>query len=313
MISLLESGASETAAAASDAVSHLPLPSQTIGITGPPGAGKSSLVDYAVGLLRQHHDKVAVLAIDPSSPFTGGALLGDRIRMSSLRNDSGVFIRSMGSRGAAGGLAAAASDALRVLAATGYSIVFLETVGAGQAETEVVNLADTVCVVQVPGLGDDVQLMKMGMLEIADIFVVNKADKPEAQELKMLLDSALQNSPGEVCRAIRQLGRQFAASYTGPHWVPPVEMLSCLQRTGGEALLASCDRHRQFLSQPQLALALKRHRLAREIVWRAGGRFEQQVSRQLAPGASLSGLLEDCLSGTLSPAQAVAKVLGDKS
>src|SRR6185369_12937329 len=152
LITMLESEDPAQAAAASHAAGRLPLPRQTIGLTGPPGAGKSTLLDYFVSLFRARNDRVAVLAVDPSSPFTGGALLGDRIRMASQRNDSGVFIRSMGSRGASGGMAAAASGALRVLGAAGYSTVFLETVGAGQAETEVVNLADTVCVVQVPGL-----------------------------------------------------------------------------------------------------------------------------------------------------------------
>jgi LAO/AO transport system kinase len=144
LISMLESSDQVVARAASDVVSRLPLPQHTIGITGPPGAGKSTLVSYVVELYRKQNEKVGVLAVDPSSPFTGGALLGDRIRMSNHRQDSGVFIRSMGSRGASGGLAAAASDSLRVLAAAGYQTIFLETIGAGQAETEVVNLADTV-------------------------------------------------------------------------------------------------------------------------------------------------------------------------
>lgn len=309
LITLLESGDPKLIAETSRAVSNFPLPRQTIGLTGPPGAGKSTLLDYAVGLFRARNDRVAVLAIDPSSPFTGGALLGDRIRMASLRNDSGVFIRSMGSRGASGGMAAAASDALRVLGAAGYAVVFLETVGAGQAETEVVNLADTVLVVQVPGLGDDVQLMKMGILEIADIFVVNKADKPEAEHLKAQIELALQTSIEPPCRAIRQLGPAFSKSFTGTRWAPPVLLISALKHTGGNTLVEETQKHLEFLRQPQLAPALKRHRMAHEIVWRAGLRFQADVLEKLAPGSAFAGLLDQCAAGTLSLDAAVEKIV----
>ena len=307
---MLESSDLATARAASDVISRLPLPRHTIGITGPPGAGKSTLVSYAVELYRKQNEKVGVLAVDPSSPFTGGALLGDRIRMSNHRQDAGVFIRSMGSRGASGGLASAASDSLRVLAAAGFQTVFLETVGAGQAETEVVNLADTVCVVQVPGLGDDVQLMKMGMLEIADVFVVNKGDKPEAEELKLQLEIAVNDNRSTVCRALRQLGKSFAASYSGPLWTPPVVLLSALRQTNGEALIEACRRHLEFLRQPELATALKRNRLLHEIVWRSGTRFQDQLALQLAPGGKFSADLDACVNGSMSLDQAVSKVLG---
>lgn len=309
LITLLESGDPKIVSETSRAVSSFELPRQTIGLTGPPGAGKSTLVDYAVGLFRARGDKVAVLAIDPSSPFTGGALLGDRIRMSSLRNDSGVFIRSMGSRGASGGMAAAASDALRVLATAGYGVVLLETVGAGQAETEVVNLADTVWVVQVPGLGDDVQLMKMGILEIADVFIVNKADKPEAEHLKVQIELALQTSLEPPCRALRQLGPKFSKAFTGPRWTPPVLLVSALKHTGGAELVAETDKHLEFLSQPALAPALKRHRMAHEIVWRAGLRFQAALLDKFQPGAELAALLDQCANGGLSLEAAVERIV----
>ena len=311
LISLLESP--QSARAASEAVSHFPLPRQTIGLTGPPGAGKSTLLDYAVGLYRARNATVGVLAVDPSSPFTGGALLGDRIRMASLRNDPGVFIRSMGSRGASGGMAAAVSDSLRVLGANGYDIVFIETVGAGQVETEIVNLADTVCVIQVPGLGDDIQLMKMGVLEIADIFVVNKGDKPEAQELKLQLELALEDNAGERCRALRQLGKGFAHSYSGLPWTPPVILLSALQSNNGEELMAACDKHLEFLQQPALSAALKYDRIKRELLWRAGRRFEERLAPQLEPGAGLGTLVEACQRGEFSLEQAVEKMLEFRS
>ena len=309
LITLLESGDPRLVSETSRAVSHFALPRQTIGLTGPPGAGKSTLVDYAVNLFRARGDRVAVLAIDPSSPFTGGALLGDRIRMSSLRNDTGVFIRSMGSRGATGGMAAAASDALRVLGTAGYQVVFLETVGAGQAETEVVNLADTVWVVQVPGLGDDVQLMKMGILEIADVFVVNKADKPEAEHLKAQIELALQTSIEPPCRAIRQLGPKFSKGFTGTRWTPPVLLISALKHTGGPELVTETEKHLEFLRQPDLAPALKRHRMSRELIWRAGLRFQASLLDQFEPGAELSGLLDQCANGEISLEAAVERIL----
>ena len=310
LISLLESPDRTAAGAASQAVAHLPFPKQSIGVTGPPGAGKSTLLDYLCSLYRARQKKVGILAIDPSSPFTGGALLGDRIRMGSHAGDSGVFIRSMGSRGASGALAAAASDALRVLAAAGYDPVFIETVGAGQAETEVVNLADTVCVVQVPGLGDDVQLMKMGMLEIADVFAVNKGDKPEAQDLKLQLELALQESDAETCRAFRQLGKTFAASYSGPRWHSPVVLLSALRRENGQALMDALDAHLAFLQDPVLSISLKRERLKRDLIWRASKRLQDSLLERLSVNGDLFSVLEDCISGTLSLDKAVERVLG---
>ncbi len=162
-----------------------------VGFTGSPGAGKSTLVTQLARELRKRGQRVGVIAVDPSSPFTGGAILGDRIRMQELAGDPNVFIRSMASRGSVGGLAAATRDATRALDAAGFDTIIIETVGAGQAEVEIVRAAQSVVVVTVPGMGDDIQAIKAGILEIADIFVVNKADRPGADqaaaELRMLL------------------------------------------------------------------------------------------------------------------------------
>src|SRR5690348_17187899 len=162
-----------------------------IGITGSPGAGKSTLVTQLARELRRRDRTIGVIAVDPSSPFTGGAILGDRIRMQELAGDPHVFIRSMASRGSLGGLAVSTRDTVRALDAAGFDVVIIETVGAGQAEVEIVRAAQTVVVVTVPGMGDDIQAIKAGILEIADIFVVNKADRPGADqtaaELRMLL------------------------------------------------------------------------------------------------------------------------------
>src|SRR5579864_5187729 len=162
-----------------------------VGFTGSPGAGKSTLVMQLARELRRREQRIAIIAVDPSSPFTGGAILGDRIRMQELAGDPNVFIRSMASRGSVGGLAAATRDAVRALDAAGFDTIIVETVGAGQAEVEIVRAAQTVVVVTVPGMGDDIQAIKAGILEIADIFDVNKADRPGADqtaaELRMLM------------------------------------------------------------------------------------------------------------------------------
>ena len=202
---------------------------RVIGITGPPGAGKSTLVTQITRALRSAGERVGIVAIDPSSPFSGGAILGDRIRMSELDSDPGVFIRSMATRGALGGLSRATNDAVDVLDAAGFSIVIIETVGVGQDEVDVVRAADSVAVVIPPGLGDDIQALKAGILEIADLFVVNKADREGADrtvaELKMNLD------------------------FSAPEgWRAPVLKTVATRNEGIDAVVADLDRHRRHLA-----------------------------------------------------------------
>lgn len=236
---------------------------QIIGVTGSPGAGKSTLVTQICRELRQRDLQVGVVAVDPSSPFSGGAILGDRIRMQELAGDPKVFIRSMASRGNLGGLAASTRDVARALDAAGYDVVIIETVGAGQAEVEIVRAAHSVLVVTVPGMGDDIQALKAGILEIADIFVVNKADRPGADqaaaELRMLLSlAAKQPKSPDV-------------------WRVPILKTSATQREGIAELVDALFRHRTFLSESgQLAqrnqrqvrsevLALLQHALAQRL------------------------------------------------
>jgi len=202
---------------------------QVIGITGPPGAGKSTLIEKLVKELRNRGKTVGVVAVDPTSPFTGGAFLGDRVRMQDLSTDPGVYIRSMATRNNPGGLAKATKDASRVLDASGKDVVIIETVGAGQSEVEVVKVAHTVIVTLAPGLGDDIQAIKAGQMEIGDIFVVNKADRENANKAVSDIEAML----------------ELTTEKTG--WKPPVVKTSAFTGEGIAQLLELIDQHRTYL------------------------------------------------------------------
>ncbi len=201
---------------------------QVVGVTGVPGAGKSTVVDVMIASLRQAGKRVAVLAVDPSSPFSGGAILGDRIRMGRHALDDGVFIRSMATRGALGGLSRSTFDSTRVLDAAGFDIILIETVGVGQDEVDVVRLAHTTVVVMVPGLGDDVQAIKAGLFEIADIFLINKADRDGADDVERNLKQVLTSAPAT----------------TG--WEPKILRSIATREQGIESLIAAIAEHDAF-------------------------------------------------------------------
>jgi len=204
----------------------------TIGLTGSPGVGKSTVTGALVRSYRDRELRVGVLAVDPTSPFTGGALLGDRVRMQNHAIDSGVFIRSMASRGHLGGLAWATPQALRILDAAGFDVILIETVGVGQAEVEVASLADTTLVVVAPGMGDAIQAAKAGILEIGDIFVVNKSDRPGAQE------------------AVRDLRTMVAMTALAPGgWKPPIVSTTASAGDGIDDLTAALERHAAWLRE----------------------------------------------------------------
>ena len=223
-----------------------------IGITGAPGAGKSSLVNALTRQLRRQPDapNVAIIAVDPTSPFSGGALLGDRVRMPDLQQDPGVFIRSMATRGALGGLAAATEAFSQIFDAAGYDIILIETVGAGQAEVEVVNLAHTTIVVDTPGTGDDIQAIKAGILEIADILVVNKADRPGADQSVRYLQAMLEMGyarSGAAGHHAPEIVNSAAAEKPAEPWLPPVLKTIAIESQGIEDLLGAIQAHRKFL------------------------------------------------------------------
>lgn len=185
---------------------ELPMPHPVIGVTGPPGAGKSTLISELVGTIRSRNETVAVVAVDPSSPITGGALLGDRIRMQAHVDDDGVYIRSMATRGHLGGLAVATREAVRLLGAARFDRLIVETVGVGQSEVEIMGLADVVVLVVGPGWGDQVQADKAGIVEIADVFVVNKADRPGAEEVRRALQETADKKSAPVLATIATTG-----------------------------------------------------------------------------------------------------------
>jgi LAO/AO transport system kinase len=262
-----------------------------VGLTGSPGVGKSTVTGALVRAYRDQGQRVAVLAVDPSSPFSGGALLGDRVRMQDHATDERVFIRSMASRGHLGGLSWATPQAVRILVAAGFDIVLIETVGVGQAEIEIASLADSALVVVAPGLGDSIQAAKAGILEIADVFVVNKSDRPGAQEV------------------IRDLRMMLAmATYGSDGWKPPIVSTTAATGEGIADLAAAIDKHRDWLGGNG---QLEERRLARaqeEISAIAIGELRQRVGG--LPGESrLAELAERVVAGDLDPYSAADELI----
>ena len=264
-----------------------------IGITGNPGSGKSTLTDRLVAHYRRAGRRVAVVAVDPSSPFSGGAILGDRIRMGDHALDPGVFIRSLATRGHLGGLSRSANDVIHVLDAMGFDPILLETVGVGQDEVEVVRVAHTSVVVTVPGLGDEIQAIKAGLLEIADVFVVNKADRDGAD------------------RTVRDL-RALQGLVTPPegHWVPPVIRTVALQDEGVADLVTAIAEHQAHL-RPEEAAARARRREGHVLASLVRDRLLDAMERTLAAGAGKEALLDRLAARTTDPYTECERILAE--
>jgi LAO/AO transport system kinase len=262
----------------------------SVGVTGPPGVGKSSLVSALIRLVRARDTSVGVVSVDPSSPFTHGALLGDRIRLSDHFLDPEVFIRSMGTRGHLGGLAEAALQALLVLDAAGKDIVFLETVGAGQSEVEVIGIVDTVLLVLMPGSGDAVQALKAGIMEIPDVIAINKMDHPAA---KTMLNEV---------RSILGLDRTR-------DWNPPIVLTEAVRGEHVPELWAKVEEHRAFLEESGQLEERRRANLAREVFAVAASRASRHLEEAVADDAELQRLLAEVQARELDPLTAVREIL----
>ena len=272
--------------------------STVIGVTGPSGSGKSALLASLARRFRQRGQKVAIVAVDPTSPFSGGAILGDRIRMRVLCGDDGVFIRSMASRGNLGGLAWRTQDVTRVLAGAGYPIVIVETVDAGQSEVEIAALAHTTIVVQAPGAGDDVQAFKAGILEIADILAVNKSDLPGAERTKLAL------------QAMVEIGRvTLTEDHDLPRWTPPVIATSAPKNSGIERLATAIDAHRNYLKTQGLLEQKQVAQLKAEFMQRLGETLRRRLFDTMTEG-ELAGIIGSVSQRRIDPQQAVNNLLG---
>lgn len=266
-----------------------------IGLTGPGGAGKSTLADKIVREYRCRRKSVGVVAVDPSSPFTGGAFLGDRIRMQELTMDEGVFIRSMATRNYAGGIARATKDAVMILDAAGKDVVVVETAGAGQSEVEVVKVADTVVVVHAPGLGDEIQAIKAGMMEIADVFVVNKADRDNANKTVMDIQGFLQLS-----------GKESG-------WKPSVLKTVALTGEGVKELVDKLDEHRDFLKMdPESRKRVLRAKAEAELVEAIKQRVVGLIVDDLRVEGKLEAYLQMILRREKDPVSAAEELLREK-
>jgi LAO/AO transport system kinase len=269
---------------------------QVIGLTGSPGVGKSTTTNELVRELRKNGHRVGVLAVDPSSPFTGGAILGDRVRMQDHATDPGVYIRSMSSRGHLGGLAAATPQAVRVLDGAGCDVVLVETVGVGQAEVEIASLADTTLVLLAPGMGDAIQAVKAGILEVADVFVVNKADRDGA-------DATYHDIQGMISLGERAPGQ----------WRPPVLRAVAAKGEGIDGIVAAIEKHRNWLVETGSLTVRRETRAAAEIEAIALGKIRSQMG-SLRSGTTLPALAASVAAGETDPyraAEALLAELGD--
>lgn len=276
--------------AALDALYPLTGAAHRVGVTGPPGAGKSTLLATLVAQIRESGRKVAVIAVDPSSPVSGGAVLGDRIRMMDRHADDDVFVRSMASRGRQGGLAWATAAVAHLLDVAGFPLILIETIGTGQDGTDIAALADTVVIVETPGLGDGVQAIKSGLLEVGDIVVVNKADQPGADEAARVLRSTLSLIPDPNARQV------------------PVLKTNAVSGDGVDALLTAIDRHHAWLQDSGELMARRQRAMRAEVLGGLRAELDRRVALAPEGVSELSDLIDRVARRELTPRCAIANL-----
>ena len=284
-----------------------------IGITGAPGTGKSTLVNAITKRYRALDKTVGVIAVDPTSPFSGGAILGDRIRMRDLAGDPGVFIRSMATRGNLGGLSRATRDAIRVMDAAKFDIILVETVGAGQNEVDIVRAAHTTVVVEAPGMGDEVQAIKAGILEIADVLIVNKADRQGAAHTIHALKQMLElGHPAARDSMINHHGRRVSVEIPAVAdtaiWIPPILQTIASEGKGIDDAISAIDKHRQSLEGSSRLAAIEQQHLERELFDRLRDGLMERLLAQV-PQAAIESYIEQIQARELAPQAAVQAIL----
>jgi len=263
-----------------------------VGVTGAPGVGKSTLLDSLICVFRKKRMTVGVIAIDPTSPFTGGAILGDRIRMQSYGIDKDVFIRSLATRGWKGGLSKAAVNMIHVMDAMGKDIIFVEAVGSGQGEIDITRITDTATVILTPGMGDEIQMMKAGILEAADIFVINKADKDGANNLKTGLEAMLEmrvHLPGE--------------------WRPGIILTEAIYSKGTEELAGEILSHKQFLISSGELEKRRREKAKKELIDAIESSLKDYIYQRLDKDSNLEKLVDDLVQRKTNPQSAASKII----
>lgn len=263
-----------------------------IGITGPPGAGKSTLTDKLAKEYRKRGKTVGIIAIDPTSPFSGGAILGDRIRMLDLTADEGIFVRSMATRGSLGGLSQKAGDAVKLMDAYGFDVIIVETVGVGQSEVDIVKTADTTMVVVIPGMGDDIQAIKAGILEIGDLFTINKADREGTDKLNIEIEMMLELNPEHV------------------GWRPSINRTIASKGEGIEAVVDSIEEHKAYLIESDQLSKIRKARIKNEVTAMLNDRVNRYIDKNVVATSEFDILVEKLQIREIEPYSVVADIVG---